>query len=149
PHKLRQGLDKGTVVVAGDGVKLSPGQSSITIRTHYVDDDQAQELADRAKALRDGVTTLRAVETGEERDHLADIATVVGDAPKVLTQDVLKRLAGLSGSVYGGWSFIDLKRTLEAAGEEPKKSNGRMVVHREHIARALANRPDDGSASAS
>ncbi|WP_430542854.1 FtsK/SpoIIIE domain-containing protein, partial [Streptomyces iconiensis] len=42
PHKLRQGLDKGTVVVAGDGVKLSPGQSSITIRTHYVDDDQAQ-----------------------------------------------------------------------------------------------------------
>ena len=27
PHKLRQGLDKGTVVVAGDGVKLAPGQS--------------------------------------------------------------------------------------------------------------------------
>ena len=37
PHKLRQDLDKGTVVVAGDGVPLPAGQASVTIRTHYVD----------------------------------------------------------------------------------------------------------------
>ncbi|MGP3977239.1 ATP-binding protein [Streptomyces sp. 8N114] len=147
PHKLRQGLDKGTVVVAGDGVKLAPGQSSTTIRTHYITDDEADEIAERAKAVRDGVTTLHAVETGEERDHLADIATVVGDAPRVLTQDVLKRLAALSGEAYGKWSFIDLKRVLDGTGAEPYKSDGRMVIGRERLHRALANRPETDSAS--
>ncbi|MBR7677148.1 ATP-binding protein [Streptomyces daliensis] len=146
PHKLRQGLDKGTVVVAGDGVKLAPGQSSVTIRTHYINDDEAEAIAQRAKALRDGVTTLHAVEAGEERDHLADIASVVGDAPRVLTQDVLKRLADVS-STYGKWSFIHLKAALEGTGAEPYKSDGRMVIGRDRLSRALANRPEDGSAS--
>ena len=67
PHKLRQGLDKGTVVVAGDGVKLAPGQSSITIRTHFVDGARAAEIADRAKARRAGVTTLTTVASAEGR----------------------------------------------------------------------------------
>ncbi|MDT0380292.1 ATP-binding protein [Streptomyces sp. DSM 42041] len=148
PHKLRQGLDKGTVVVAGDGVKLAPGQSSTTIRTHYINDDEAEQLAVRAKAVRDGVTTAHAVATVEERDHLADIAHVVGDATKLLTQDVLKRLAALCGSVYGQWSFIDLKRALDGTGAEPYKSDGRMHISRERLHRALANRPEDDSASA-
>ncbi|MCT2589496.1 ATP-binding protein [Streptomyces sp. N2-109] len=148
PHKLRQGLDKGTVVVAGDGVKLAPGQSATTIRTHYINDEEADQIAERAKALRDGVTTLHAVEAGEERDHLADIAHVVGDAAKLLTQDVLKRLTALSGGVYGDWSHVDLKRALDGTGAEPYKSDGRMNVSRERLHRALANRPEPDSTSA-
>ncbi|QKZ20917.1 FtsK/SpoIIIE domain-containing protein [Streptomyces chartreusis] len=149
PHMLRQGLDKGTLVVATDGIKMPKGQSFVTVRTHFIDDDPAKEIADRAKALRDGVTTLRVIERGEERDPLADIAAVIGDAPRLLTTDVLKRLATLDRDAYDGWTNGDLKRVLEAEGEEPKKSHGRMVVHRDHVLRALANRDAEGSASAS
>ncbi|KMS73629.1 cell division protein FtsK [Streptomyces viridochromogenes] len=148
PHMLRQGLDKGTLVVASDGIDMPKGQSSITVRTHFIDDDPAKAIADRARALRDGVTTLTVIERGEERDPLADIAAAIGNASRLPTTDVLKRLAMLSEDAYGRWTNGDLKRVLEAEGEEPKKSHGRMVVHRDHVLRALANRDDEGSASA-
>ncbi|MFJ2568647.1 ATP-binding protein, partial [Streptomyces sp. NPDC087568] len=149
PNLLRPGLDKGTVVVASDGITIPAGQASITVRTHYIDTDTAAEIADRAKALRDGVTTLHVIERGEERDPLADIFAVLGDAPRVLTADVLKRLTALNSDAYGRWTPGDLKRVLEDAGAEPYKSDGRMVVGRDRVARALANRGEDGSASAS
>lgn len=148
PHLLRQGLDKGTLVVASDGIDIPAGQASITVRTHYISTDDAKEIAARAKALRDGVATLHVIERGEERDPLADIAAVVGDAPRVRTKDVLNRLATLNADAYGGWSFIDLKRVLDDADAEPYKSDGVMVVSRDRVARALANRNDEGSASA-
>ncbi|OPG07155.1 cell division protein FtsK [Streptomyces sp. GKU 895] len=149
PHLLRPGLDKGTLVVASDGIDIPKGQASITVRTHYIDNDAAYAIADRARALRDGVTTLHVIERGEDRDALADIAAAIGDAPRLPTTDVLKRLAMLCEDVYGGWTNGDLKSALEAEGEEPKKSHGRMVVHRDHVLRALAHRNADGSASAS
>ncbi|MEU7278877.1 FtsK/SpoIIIE domain-containing protein [Streptomyces sp. NPDC045431] len=148
PHLLRQGLDKGTLVVASDGIEIPAGQASITVRTHYIDDEQATAITDRAKALRDGVTTLHAIEHNEDHDPLADIASVIGDAPRVRTKDVLARLAALNTAAYGDWSFIDLKRVLDHAGAEPYKSDGVMVVSRDRVARALANRDTDGSASA-
>ncbi|WP_371612618.1 FtsK/SpoIIIE domain-containing protein [Streptomyces clavifer] len=149
PHLLRQGLDKGTLVVASDGIAIPAGQASITVRTHYIDDDQALEIAKRARALRDGVTTLHVIEQGEERDPLADIAAVVGETKRVLTQDVLQRLAVLSEDSYGSWTHADLKRVLDGTAAEPYKSDGRMVVGRERIARAIVNRDTEGSASAS
>ncbi|MEU9432553.1 ATP-binding protein [Streptomyces sp. NPDC048252] len=149
PHLLRQGLDKGTLVVASDGIEIPKGQTSITVRTHFIDDDPAAEVAARAKALRDGVTTLRAIERGEERDPLADIASVVGNAARVRTQDVIKRLALLNEDAYGKWSFTDLTRVLDGTGAEPYKSDGVMVIGRDRLARALTNRDGDGSASAS
>ncbi|MFD4553426.1 FtsK/SpoIIIE domain-containing protein [Streptomyces sp. NPDC058469] len=152
PNLLRPGLDQGTLVVASSGIDIPKGQSSITVRTHYVDDDAAEAIIERAKALRDGVTTLTVIERGEDRDPLADIASVVGDASRVLTQDVLKRLAALNADAYGKWSFIDLKRVLDGTGAEPYKSDGRMVVGRDRVLRALANRDayiaTEGSASA-
>ncbi|MFJ6778412.1 ATP-binding protein [Streptomyces yangpuensis] len=148
PHLLRQGLDKGTVVVASDGIAIPAGQASITVRTHYIDTDTAGVIADRAKALRDGVTTAHTVTQGPEHDPLTDILTVLGDAPRVLTQEVLKRLAALNQDVYGRWSFIDLKRVLDGTGAEPYKSDGRMVIGRDRVARVLASSPDKGSASA-
>ncbi|GAA4793889.1 cell division protein FtsK [Streptomyces sanyensis] len=147
PNLLRPGLDKGTLVVASDGIEIPKGQSSITVRTHYISTDDAHAIADRAKALRDGVTTLHSIERGEARDAIADIASVLGDASRVLTADVLKRLSALSEDTYGTWTPGDLKRVLEDAGAEPYKSDGRMVVGRERVARALANRDTDGSAS--
>ncbi|MGW2480479.1 FtsK/SpoIIIE domain-containing protein [Streptomyces sp. NPDC001571] len=148
PNLLRPGLDRGTLVVASDGIAIPAGQASITVRTHYIDDDAAEAITDRAKALRDGVTTLHAIERGEEFDPLADIASVVGTADRVRTKDVLARLAALNADAYGKWSFLDLKRVLDGTGAEPYKSDGVMVVGRDRIARALANRDADGSASA-
>ncbi|MFH9824010.1 ATP-binding protein [Streptomyces bobili] len=148
PNLLRPGLDKGTLVVASDGIAIPAGQASITVRTHFISTEDAAAIADRAKALRDGVTTLHVIERGEDRDPLADIASVVGDASRVLTQDVLKRLAALNADAYGKWSFLDLKRVLDGTGAEPYKSDGRMVIGRDRLARALANRDSDGSASA-
>ncbi|MEE1758165.1 FtsK/SpoIIIE domain-containing protein [Streptomyces sp. SP18BB07] len=149
PNLLRPGLDQGTLVVASSGIKIPKGQSSITVRTHYIDDDAAIAITDRAKALRDGVTTLHAIEPSEDRDPLADIASVLGDAARVLTADVLKRLALLNEDAYGAWTNSDLKRVLDAAGPEiVYKSDGRMVVGRDRLTRALANRDDEGSASA-
>ncbi|MFJ8363069.1 ATP-binding protein [Streptomyces sp. NPDC093984] len=150
PHLLRQGLDKGTLVVASDGIEIPAGQTSITVRTHYIDDDQAKAITDRAKALRgNAVATLHAIERREKRDPLADIATVLGSDARVRTQEVITRLAALNPDAYSGWSFIDLKRVLDDAGAEPYKSDGRMVVGRDRVHHALANRPEDGSASAS
>ncbi|WP_019056434.1 FtsK/SpoIIIE domain-containing protein [Streptomyces prunicolor] len=147
PNLLRPGLDQGTLVVASSGIDIPKGQSSITVRTHYVDDDAAEAIIERAKALRDGVTTLHVIDAGEDRDPLADIAGVLGDAPRVLTRDVLKRLTVLDEDAYGTWTNGDLKRVLEADGAEPYKSEGVMVVSRDRVLRALANRPDEDSAS--
>ncbi|MET9698794.1 FtsK/SpoIIIE domain-containing protein [Streptomyces sp. NPDC006529] len=148
PHQLRQGLDKGTLVIASDGITIPAGQASITVRTHYIDTEQATEIAERAKALRGGVTTAHTTDPGPALDPLADILTVLGTETRVLTQDVLKRLTALNKQAYGSWSFIDLKRVLDGTGAEPYKSDGRMVIGRERVARVLANRPDEGSASA-
>ncbi|SHI19851.1 ATP-binding protein [Streptomyces sp. 3214.6] len=148
PHLLRQGLDKGTLVVASDGIEIPKGQTSITVRTHYISTDDAKAIAARAKAVRDGVTTVHVIERGEERDPLADVFAVLGDASRVLTADVLKRLTALNADAYGRWTPGDLKRVLEDAGAEPYKSDGRMVVGRDRVARALANRDGEGSASA-
>ncbi|USQ89258.1 FtsK/SpoIIIE domain-containing protein [Streptomyces phaeoluteigriseus] len=149
PHLLRQGLDKGTLVVASDGIEIPAGQASITVRTHFIDDEPAAEIAARAKALRDGVTTLRLVDQGEERDALADVASVIGEEPRLRTNEVLKRLHALDPNVYGDqWTNDRLKALLEEHGEEPKKSHGVMVLHRDHVLRALAHRDANGSASA-
>ncbi|WP_406355746.1 ATP-binding protein [Streptomyces sp. NBC_01635] len=147
PNLLRPGLDRGTLVVASDGITIPAGQSSLTVRTHYIDDDAAEAITDRAKALRDGVTTLHTIDRSQEHDPLADIAAVIGDAPRVRTKDVLARLATRNPDAYGGWSFIDLKRVLDDAGAEPYKSDGVMVVARDRVARALAHRDTEGSAS--
>ncbi|CAM5663590.1 ATP-binding protein OS=Streptomyces tendae OX=1932 GN=F3L20_01635 PE=4 SV=1 [Streptomyces tendae] len=147
PNLLRPGLDRGTLVVASDGISIPAGQSSITVRTHYIDDDAATAITDRAKALRDGVTTLHAIDRSAEHDSLADIAAVIGDAPRVRTKDVLARLAARNADAYGGWSFLDLKRVLDDADASPYKSDGVMVVSRDRVARALANRDGEGSAS--
>ena len=118
---------RAPLVVASDGIAIPAGQASITVRTHYIDDDDGHR--DRrpgqgpARRRHHRCTPSTA---GEERDPLADIARR-RSAPRraCCTQDVLKRLATLNADAYGGWSFIDLKRVLDGTGAEPYKSDGR------------------------
>jgi len=147
PHLLRQGLDKGTLVVTGDGIKLTPGQSSMTVRTHFINDAEAAAITDRAKALRAGVTTLSLVPSGEAVDALADIAAVLGDAPRLRTQEVLAKLAAANPGEYREWTFADLRQVLEPLGAAPSKFQGIMHVARDRVLRALGDRDDDPSES--
>lgn len=144
PHKLRQGLDKGVLVVAGDGVKLAPGQSSITIRTHFINDDEADELADRIKSRRSGVKSRNGEGQGEPADHLADIVRVVGAEPRVRTPEVLHRLIELNPDEYRGWTFPDLTRVLSEFGAAPHRYDGYPVVDRQKVINALSERDWDG-----
>ena len=57
PHLLRQAWTRAPSSSPPTASSIPAGQSSITVRTHYIDDDAAEAIADRAKALRDGVTT--------------------------------------------------------------------------------------------
>jgi S-DNA-T family DNA segregation ATPase FtsK/SpoIIIE len=142
PHKLRQGLDKGVVVVAGDGVKLNPGQPAITIRTHYIDQTEAEELAARIKARRASTTTRTDTDQAEDVDHLADIAAVLGDAERMRTQEVLQRLAERNSGEYRDWTFQTLTAVLDDAGCPPYTSGGIRVVGRNRVRAALDSRPD-------
>ncbi|WP_408640980.1 FtsK/SpoIIIE domain-containing protein [Streptacidiphilus rugosus] len=150
PHLLRQGLDKGTLVVTGDGIKLAPGQSSVTVRTHYIPDAEAIEITDRAKAARSAVATRAATEKDAVQvDPLADVAAVLGDASRMLTREVLQRLAERTPGFYRAWTPQDLKQLLESARAAPHKSDGQMVVTRTKVLDALARRdatPTDGYA---
>lgn len=148
PHKLRQGVDKGQVVVAGEGIRLAPGQVSANVRTHYVDDDQAEGIAERAKALRSGVATVARLAVVEETDALADIAAVLGTTPRMRTQEVLQRLAERNPGEYREWTPGDLGDVLEAAGAPAYKSNGVMVVSRDRITEALQARDQGGEEAA-
>ncbi|WP_329220310.1 ATP-binding protein [Streptomyces microflavus] len=144
PHKLRQGLDKGTVVVAGDGLQLGPGQTFATVRTHYISTDQAAEVADRAKQVRSRVVTrAEVVEPAEPVDHLADIIRVMGDEPKMRTQEVLQRLTELNRAQYTEWTFADLTQYLEPLGAEPYKTGGVMHVSAERLLAAVLHRSLD------
>ncbi|MFJ4987911.1 FtsK/SpoIIIE domain-containing protein [Streptomyces sp. NPDC088732] len=142
PHKLRRGLDRGTLVVAGEGIKMDAGQSSVTVRTHFISGKDAAVVTDRAKARRNGVTTLSVVEAPEEVDVLADVLAVLGTEPRVRTQEVLQGLAQRNPGQYKGWTFGDLTGVLEEAGAAPYKSEGVMVVALKRVEDALAAREE-------
>ncbi|MGC9538521.1 ATP-binding protein [Streptomyces sp. UG1] len=144
PHLLRQGLDKGTVVVAGDGIKVPAGEPSITVRTHFIDTDPAKEIADRARALRDGVATVHQLEIAQTVDHLADLDRVVGRTEqRVKTVEVIHRLKELNHAVYEHWTPQRLKAFLAEYDEEPGTYNGYPVVRRDSVDRALGRRAEE------
>ncbi len=145
PHKLRQGLDKGQVVVAGDGLKLAAGQTSVNVRTHFINEDEATEIAQRAKAKRTAIDTLAAIEPEDDVDHLADIADALGGTARMRTQEVLQRLAEANPRRYRDWTFAALTAVLEDAGAPPYKSNGQKVVGRQRVLEAIENRDEDES----
>ncbi|MFB7739585.1 FtsK/SpoIIIE domain-containing protein [Streptomyces sp. NPDC056112] len=144
PHKLRRGLDKGTLVVAGEGIDMEPGQASVTVRTHFISGEDAVTLTDRAKARRQDVATVHKLEIVQPVDHLADLAAVVSTTEKrVRTTEVLHRLKARTHAVYEHWTGGRLKALLAEYGEEPGTYDGYPVVRRESIDRALDRRAED------
>lgn len=142
PHLLRPGLDKGTLVVAGDGAPVDdPAQSSVTVRTYYVDHDAACEIADRAKTLRGPVQPL---DEDELRDLLADVADALGRDDIVRASDMAARLRELAPD-YQPYRHLTAKRLVEllrADGVEVKDKDGVPVVRRDRVYRALDDREE-------
>jgi S-DNA-T family DNA segregation ATPase FtsK/SpoIIIE len=56
--------------------------------------------------------------TFEPLDPLTDVAAVLGDAPRMLTQEILHRLAERPPDAYREWGPADLKNALEPFGAE-------------------------------
>ncbi|MDX8055763.1 ATP-binding protein [Lentzea sp. BCCO 10_0798] len=142
PHKLRQGMDKGTLVVAGDGVPLAAGQSSLTIRTNFIDGEQATVIAERAKAMRAPVTSSTG-DTAPARDFLADLAQIMGGEVRVRTEVIRQRLRELHPGTYEGMTAGDLTAKLTAAGIEPYKTSGVMHVRTATVHQAIAERDEN------
>ncbi|MDG9717418.1 FtsK/SpoIIIE domain-containing protein [Streptomyces sp. DH24] len=137
---LIPGEDVGTAVTVGFTNK--PFE---VIRSHYVARepekgvDEVTPVVERALALRDGV------EPGAESqqqtfDPLADVAAVLGDEPRMLTQEVLHRLAERWPDAYREWGPTDLKAALEPYNAEQYKSGGKSMVSRDRVQDAILDR---------
>ena len=140
PHELRPDLDRGMLVVHG-GVDLAPGQASVTVRTHYIDDEAAVTVAERAKAIRKRRRRghLAAVEAAPPKvDHLARIGAALRGEKRVLTTTVLARLIEDDPDEYEGRDLSWLSTVLDREGCPAIKS-GRMYVDAERVRRALEN----------
>lgn len=134
PHELRQGRDKGVLVVKDADNTIE------TVRTHFVDGATAELIAERARTLRGTAKARGRVET-EARDLLADVAEVLGDEDKVKATDVVARLRKLAPRYqpYGDLDGGGLKDQLDALGAKVTKS-GVLWVYAERVHQALAAR---------
>lgn len=142
PHKLRQGLDKGTLVVAGDGVDIPDGQPSITTRTHFIDGATATELAQRAAARRGPVQPTAEIGPAK-RDLLVDVGKALG-RETMSVADVARRLA----TEFPDWLPYQqprmtgrlLVKLLAKEGAEVKSTANRWMVSPKLIEDASARR---------
>ncbi|MEV4599453.1 FtsK/SpoIIIE domain-containing protein [Amycolatopsis sp. NPDC049253] len=146
PHELRSGLDKGTLVVAGEGVPLPPGQAAMTVRTHFIDGDDSAAVIDRAVAIRGGAEEENLqVEAPQERDLLADVAEVLG-GKDIKATDVGARLRRLAPGYepYAELTADKVKAALEDAGCPVRQKQGTLTVRARNVENAIADRADEG-----
>lgn len=146
---LIPGEDVGTAVTVGFTSK--PFE---VVRCHYVARDpekgvdEVTPVVERAMGLYEGTGPA----DGPTLDPLADVAAVLGDEPRMLTQEVLHRLAERRPDAYREWGPVDLKRALEPYGAEPYKSGGKSTVSRDRVQDAILERlaedPDDEGGAA-
>ncbi|GAA4828567.1 FtsK/SpoIIIE domain-containing protein [Saccharopolyspora rosea] len=134
PHELRQGKDKGVLVVKDADNTIE------TVRTHYIDGATAEAIAERAQKIRTTTPRTRTAEV-EQRDLLADVAEVLGDEDKVKATDVVARLRKLAPRYqpYEQLNAEKLKERLDAEGAEVTKA-GVLTVYAERVRKALAAR---------
>lgn len=143
PHKLRDGLDKGTLVVAGSGVDIPAGQPSVTIRTYFVSGEDGAAIAERAKHRRARVITQTktAVLEAEPRDLLDDLAEVIG-AERVKLKDLAARLRELAPGwpAYQSLTGVELGEQLDVLGVRWVKTANKHSLDPAELQRALALR---------
>jgi len=144
PHKLRLGLDKGTLVANREGMDLDQGTASITVRTHYVSGSEAIEVAERAKTRRAPVATRTQAEPEVSRDLLADLAAVLGGEP-VKAADVPALLRKLAPGYppYASITGIQVREHLARHGYKVPATGNRYPVDPAEVRKALASRPAD------
>ncbi|MGE3795965.1 MAG: ATP-binding protein [Dehalococcoidia bacterium] len=142
PHRLRRGLDKGTLVVdPGGAVKLPRGQTFVTVRTHFIDDDGAAMLAARIRARR----TAR-VRIEEERDLLADVADALHGEETVRASDMAVRLREFAPHYqpYQGLDGKELAEMLKSRyGVEVRNLKGNPLVRATRVFAAIDRREDE------
>jgi S-DNA-T family DNA segregation ATPase FtsK/SpoIIIE len=151
--KHRAGITATTLNPAENiGTALTVGFTSNAfelIRSYYVrkdaEVDQVTPVVQRAMALREGITpaTATSAPAGDDADHLADVATVLGTADRMRTQEVLHGLVQLNPREYRGWGFAELRDVLGPI-EAVRKSHGQMVADRAKVREALADRNANG-----
>ena len=143
PHLLRQGIDKGTLVLNGEGMDLAPGESSIILRTHFIGGDEATELAARAKALRAkagrGATPAHE-EASPDVDHLAVIVEVMAGRKHLKRTDLLAGLHERDLPTYGTWETKTLAGFLDDAGVPVATIKGYPCVRLSDLLTVQANR---------
>lgn len=146
PHKLRMGIDKGMLVLsAGDAVALPPGQSFVTVRTHYISGKDAKTIEARAKALRKPIVTGDG--DSKTRDLLADVASVLLHTETLVkSSEVVQRLVGIDAVAYKGWTTERLGAELAPSAVIPRKTNGgSMHVDHAEVRAAVEKRGDSGN----
>ncbi|MEY9489051.1 S-DNA-T family DNA segregation ATPase FtsK/SpoIIIE [Streptomyces calvus] len=140
---LIPGVDVGTAVTFGFTSK--PFE---VIRSHYIARDpekgidEVTPVVDRAMGLYEGTGPVDEPEH-QAADPLADVAAVLGDEPRMLTQEVLHRLAERNPTAYREWGPADLKAALEPFGAEQYKSAGKSMVSRDRVQEAILARLGD------
>ncbi|OLL70144.1 hypothetical protein Ae263Ps1_6359c [Pseudonocardia sp. Ae263_Ps1] len=145
PHLLRQGVDKGTLVCNGAGMDLPAGESSIILRTHHINGDQATELAARAQEqrvkARRTTTAAGSEETAEDVDHIAVMIEVMGPAPHLKRSELLARLHDHDLPTYRDWEAKTLAQYLDTAGVATVSIKGYPRVRRADLLTIHANHP--------
>ncbi len=141
PHELRPDLDKGMLVVHG-GVHLAPGQAAETVRTHFIDDDDAAVIAERAKEIRQRkrrrIVPVESLPAAV--DHLANVERALRGKKRVLTSAVLAHLIEDDPDEYERRSLTWLSEVLDEEGAPKQKGgDGRMYVDADRVRRALEN----------
>jgi S-DNA-T family DNA segregation ATPase FtsK/SpoIIIE len=137
---LNPGTDIGTSVTVG--FTVNPFDIA---RWQYVPDEQVPPVIERACKAREGLERAALERAPAEPivDPIADIATLLGDAPRMRTQEVLEGLRALRPGHYRDWDFRKLTAALRAVGAEPYTSSGIANVDAGKVRAALADRAED------
>ncbi|GGM77368.1 cell division protein FtsK [Longimycelium tulufanense] len=120
------------------GFTATPG----LLRTFYVSPPEVHRITQRAMHLRQqhGIHATAPGPVRPEADPLADIAAVLGQAPRMPSQHVLQRLIERDRATYGDWTLQDLTAFLTAHHAAPYKTQGLMQISAARIREALTER---------
>ncbi|OLL69824.1 hypothetical protein Ae168Ps1_6381 [Pseudonocardia sp. Ae168_Ps1] len=137
PQELRRGLDKGALVVAGSGLEMEPWEVAVTVRTHYIDDATATQIAKRALIARQKAQQA-STPTADPVDDLAAILAALRGEERVRTTAVLARLVADRPDRYRPWTAATLTAVLTAAGAPPRKRSTMKVSRTDLLAAIVA-----------
>ena len=114
------------------------------VRFHYNTDEQAAAVLARAMKSFEGEQAA-ALDPAPEPvvDPIADIASILGDQPRMRTQEVLEQLRAMRPREYRDWDFRKLSAALRAAGAPPYMSSGKATVDAAKVRAALDGRAAD------